>query len=215
MDTPAPGIAQLLHQQQQMMATLVDFLRSTERQPPVTPSLAPRATSARPWKIDVPVLSSPEDSDLTSFTGAPAGPTTCPSLGPWTASRPSRPAKVSSAPRCTRTGQSYGRLEDWTFSPTTISTLSSPNWSATSGVVATRSVTGRSFLAGPKVSTRTSTSSWSPWSGFTTGVRLTTTRRAAAITVATHSIKVAISVISASGTKLFGDSLTRACSGVC
>ena len=68
MDTPAPEIAQLLHQQQQMMATLVDFLRSTERQPPVTPSLAPRATSARPWKMDVPVLSSPEDSDLTSFT---------------------------------------------------------------------------------------------------------------------------------------------------
>ena len=68
MDTPAPGIAQLLHQQQQMMATLVDFLRSTERQHPVTPSLAPRVTSARPWKMDVPVLSSPEDSDLTSFT---------------------------------------------------------------------------------------------------------------------------------------------------
>ena len=68
MDTPAPGIAQLLHQQQQMMATVVDFLRSTERQPPVTPSLAPRATSARPCKMDVPVLSSPEDSDLTSFT---------------------------------------------------------------------------------------------------------------------------------------------------
>ena len=68
MDTPAPGIAQLLHQQQQMMATLVDFLRLTERQPPVTPSLAPRAQSARPWKMDVPVLSSPEDSDLTSLT---------------------------------------------------------------------------------------------------------------------------------------------------
>ena len=31
MDTPVPGIAQLLHQQQQMMATLVDFLRSTDR----------------------------------------------------------------------------------------------------------------------------------------------------------------------------------------
>ena len=26
MDTPAPGIAQLLHQQQEMLATLVDFL---------------------------------------------------------------------------------------------------------------------------------------------------------------------------------------------
>ena len=50
------------------MATLVDFLQSTERQPPVSPSLAPRATSARPWKMDVPILSSPEDSDLTSFT---------------------------------------------------------------------------------------------------------------------------------------------------
>ena len=68
MDTPAPGIVQLLHQQQQMMATLVDFLRSTERQPSVTPSLAPRVTSSRPWQMDVPVLSNPEDSDLTSFT---------------------------------------------------------------------------------------------------------------------------------------------------
>ena len=68
MDTPAPGIAQLLHQQQPMMATLVDFLPSTERQPSVIPSLAPRVTSARPWKTGVPVLPSPEDSDLTSFT---------------------------------------------------------------------------------------------------------------------------------------------------
>ena len=67
MDTPAPGIAQLLHQQQEMMATLVEFVRSTERQPSVTPSLAPRVTSARPWKMDVPVLSSLEDSDLTSY----------------------------------------------------------------------------------------------------------------------------------------------------
>ena len=32
MDTPAPGITQLLHQQQQMMATLFDLLRSTEGQ---------------------------------------------------------------------------------------------------------------------------------------------------------------------------------------
>ena len=49
------------------MATLVDFLRSTERQPSVTPSLAPRLTSSGPLKMDVPILSSPEDSDLTSL----------------------------------------------------------------------------------------------------------------------------------------------------
>ena len=68
MDKPALGITQLLHLQQQMMVTLVDFLRSTEQQPSVTPSFAPHLTSAQPWKMDVPVLCSPEDSDLTSFT---------------------------------------------------------------------------------------------------------------------------------------------------
>ena len=169
--------------------------------------------------MDVPVLSSPRDSDLTSFADRRTRwadyLSLTRSLGPWTTPRPPQPAKVSSAPSCTRTGQSYDRLEDWTFRPTTILTLSSPNWSATSVVAETRSLAGRSSSAGLKVSTRTSTSSWLPWSGFTTGVRLTTMRRAAAITVATHSTKVAISVISASGTKLSGDSLTRACSGVC
>ena len=54
MDTPAPGIAQLLHQQQQMMANLVDFVRSTERQPSVTrspPDSRPTLEDGRPRPI--------------------------------------------------------------------------------------------------------------------------------------------------------------------
>ena len=216
MDTPAPGIAQLLHQQQQMMATLVDFVRSTERQPSVTPSLTPRVTSARPWKMDVPVLSSPEDSDLTSFTD-------------WR----TRWADYLSLTRA------MDGIETLTARQGLLRSALHPDWTvlwqtgrldvqADDDIDAivpklerylrsrrTRSSTGRSSSAGPKVSTKISTSSWPPWSGFTTGVRLTTTRRAAVITAATHSTTVAISVISASGTKWFRYSLTRACSGVC
>ena len=87
-------------------------------------------TSVWPWEMNAPSSSVPRTVIWrSSRTDAPTHPTTCPSLGPPTALRPSRPAKVSSAPRCTRTGQSYGRLEDWTFRLTTMSMLSSPNLS--------------------------------------------------------------------------------------
>ena len=216
MDTPAPGIAQLLHQQQQMMATLVDFLRSTERQPPVTPSLAPRATSARPWKMDVPVLSSPEDSDLTSFTD-------------WR----TRWADYLSLTRA------MDGIETLTARQGLLRSALHPDWTVLwqTGRLDVQAdddidaivpklerylrsrrnplLDRQEFFSRAQGEHENIDQLWPPWSGFTTGVRLTTTRRASAITVATHSIKVAISVISASGTKLFGDSLTRACSGVC
>ena len=150
MDTPAPGIAQLLHQQQHMMVTLVNFFRSTERQPTVTPSLAPRLTSARPWKMDVPVLSSPKNSDLTPFTDWRTR---------WTDYLSLTQAMDCIETLTARQGHLRSTLRpDWTVLWQTgrldvqadddIDASASPNWSTTFVVAATRSLTGRSYSAG-------------------------------------------------------------------
>ena len=180
MDTPVPGTAQLLHEQQQMMATLADLLRLSKQQPSVITSLLLRLTSARPWKMDFPVLSSPEDSDLTSFTDW---------LTRWvnylSLTRDMDGIKIITARQrllCSALHLGWsvalqtGRLD---VQADDVSTLSFPNWSATPVVAATRYLNGRSSSAGPKVTTRTESTSWPPWSGFTTSMRLTTMQRAA------------------------------------
>ena len=216
-----------LQQQQTMMAAqltalnnLVEASSSSRHRPADVRSFGhqPSAPMSRPWKLDMPTLQAPEDTDLSFFADW------------WTRwtdyvaltrvmddvrTPAARQGLLRSALHPDRSGQCYGRRGDWTSHRMTTSTASSTKSAVTFVSAATLCSTARISSVATKRKARTLTSTSHPSSASTTDARWPTRTifRPAALNVDMQGITVAASksVASVTGSSLV--SVTPACSG--